>query len=72
MNPEQLREALAAIGWTGGVLALRLGCHRNLPLKWLDGSTALPPAVAAWLRRLAQAHQRNPPPDDWRTRASSD
>jgi hypothetical protein len=67
MTPDELIAALVAIGWSGRELALRLGCHRNLPVEWTSGRRAVPEPVATWLRGLVAHHAAHPAPE-WRTR----
>jgi hypothetical protein len=66
LTAAELKTSLATIGWSGRELSIRAGCHRNLPVKWLQGMTPVPPPIAAWLIRLARFHDRHPAPE-WRT-----
>lgn len=70
MLPAELHASLNVLGWSARYLAGLLGCTRVLVGQWLSGRTAVPPAVAAWLRMLVQAHKLHPPPSDWRRRAA--
>jgi plasmid maintenance system antidote protein VapI len=63
MTPERLQECLTAIGWTVRGLAAHLGLHETRSRRWVGGQYPVPPEVAAWLERLATAHERNPPPE---------
>ena len=70
MTPERFRISVAAIGWTLRGLADLLGCDDRLPRRWASGEANVPPSVGEWLDRLAKAHERHPPPQDWRKRAT--
>lgn len=59
---------LDTIGWSARELAGRLGCDPKLVRRWVDGVAETPPLVAAWVRKLAIAHRRIPPPEGWRKR----
>ncbi len=71
MTPAELAAALRSIGWPAAHLAEELGCSRNLPAAWLSGRAVVPPKVATVLRALAEAHERHPMPQDWRTRSAA-
>lgn len=66
MTQAELKNALDTIGWSGRELAIRANCHRNLPVKWLQGTIPVPAPIAAWLTRLARFHEQHPAPE-WRT-----
>lgn len=72
MPPAELAAALDALGWSARYLAGLLGCTRVLVGQWLSGRTAVPPAVAAWVRRRVRDMQADPPPtaSEWRRRAA--
>jgi hypothetical protein len=63
MSPERLQECLDIIGWSARGLADRLGLHFMRSRRWVTGDYPVPPDVAAWLERLAETHERNPPPE---------
>ncbi len=67
MTPLELVDALDALHWLPGRLALILGCSRDLPRKWLSGRTKVPPRVAEWLRLMADYARTHPAPREWRT-----
>lgn len=61
MTPQTLRRALAIIGWSQRGLADLLDVDERQVRRWATGAT-VPPAIAAWLTRLADFHEINPPP----------
>ena len=67
MTPAQFTAALATIGWSQRHLATLLACDTNLPTRWATGRAAVPPALAAWLGKLAECHRRHAVPE-WRIR----
>ena len=73
MTPDQLRDALALLHWSGRGLAAILMCDERLVRRWGSGAQAVPAPVAAWLGRLAAAHEANPAPcpADWRQRETA-
>jgi len=68
MTPALFAVALELVGWSKRQLATMLGCDHNLPARWAAGTAPIPPEIARWLDRLAQAHIANPVPTDWRVR----
>ena len=70
MTPDRFRAVLRLVHWTGRGLATILGCDERLIRRWAAGSAAIPLGVAEWLERLAAAHESNPPPAEWRSRAA--
>lgn len=68
MTPTEFADHLAAIGWTRASLAGRLGCDEKLCRRWASGHAPIPPAVGAWLARVAFAVGKHPAPTDWRVR----
>ncbi|HEX4173977.1 MAG TPA: hypothetical protein VHY82_16025 [Acetobacteraceae bacterium] len=61
--------ALAALGWTSGDLARRLGCSPTLADNWRHGrhGQTPPDCVLAWLEVLALHRGTEPqPPTNWR------
>lgn len=61
MTVERLIECQHAIGWSNRQLAEILDMNERQVRRWRAGSP-VPPPVAAWLERLAHAHQANPAP----------
>ena len=57
-----LRTYLETIGWSQRALADRLGIHETRVRRWASGAAETPPAVLAWLDRLAAAHRAHPAP----------
>lgn len=57
-----LRTHLETIGWSQRALADRLGIHETRVRRWASGAVQIPPAVLAWLDRLAEAHRAHPAP----------
>lgn len=62
MTPARLHACLATLDWTRRGLARRLGRTEGNVRQWLRGGGSMPYDVAAWLERLAQFHEGNPPP----------
>lgn len=62
MTAAAFRHALDAIGWSERQLAARIGCSQTLVNKYGRGVLAVPPALATWLERRAQAARDDPPP----------
>jgi len=52
LTPQQLREALDALGWKQVDLCRRAGLNKNTPSCWLSGSTPIPLWVSAYLGAL--------------------
>ena len=61
MTPQRLRECLALLRWSQRGLADALDADERQVRRWAAGA-AIPPAVAAWLDRLAAYHAKHPPP----------
>lgn len=68
MTPDRLRYCLDTIGWTQHQLAGILGLHETRTRRWAAGKYAIPPNVAEWLERLADAHATFPLPVGWEAR----
>lgn len=64
MGPQQLRDCMSLLGWTGATLAAQLGCGRSLVMRWMNGTslTGMPPSVAHWIIQRANAVIAFPPP----------
>jgi hypothetical protein len=61
-----LSAPLSRIGWTTGELSRRLRIAPETTTHWASGRRAPPPAVLAWLERVARAVEGvGPPPEDW-------
>jgi len=63
MTPDRFNECLAAMDWSVKGLADFLGLPHTRPRRWAEGRYPVPPEVATWLERLAEVHEKNPPPD---------
>lgn len=63
MTADEMRECMAAIGWSQRMFALVLnGGDRNGIREMMNGEVPIPHDIADWLQRLARYHQANPPP----------
>ena len=62
MTPARLREVLALLRWSRRGLGATLNRAASTIDQWSDGRARIPDDVAAWLERLAKAHEKNPPP----------
>ncbi len=63
MTPEEMRFALAELGWSWSDLADKLGANRSVVQRWRH----VPPAVARWLEECRQVNRMMPPaPQCWR------
>lgn len=62
MTPTDLRAALADLHWSQRGLAAILRKDERQVRRWATGEAQIPPAVADWLARLAEAMRANPPP----------
>jgi transcriptional regulator with XRE-family HTH domain len=62
MIPGRLRECLKSLRWSAFDLAEQLGCPESEVTTWLEGRTAAPIAIAAWLEALVKAHRALRPP----------
>lgn len=54
MAPEDLRTALAALGWRQADLCRKAGLHKDTPGRWLSGATAIPAWVPAYLGAILE------------------
>jgi transcriptional regulator with XRE-family HTH domain len=70
MGPAQIKECMTLLGWSASTLADQLGCGRAIVVQWINGTSAhgIPPAIADWIIRRADAAIPLPPPIGWRTR----
>ena len=61
---------MALLGWTASTLADQLGCGRAIVVQWTNGNSAhgIPPTIADWIVRRADAAISLPAPTGWRTR----
>lgn len=73
MKPVQIKACTALLGWNASTLADQLGCGRAVVVQWINGTSAhgIPPAIADWIIRRADAAIPLPPPTGWRTRIGS-
>lgn len=62
MSPDELQACLDDIGWSSRALADRIGVAETTARRWREGTAATPLPIAHWLRQLAAAHRRLPPP----------
>lgn len=62
MTSDRLLDRLAVIGWSLRQLSVRLGCDETRVRRWAAGQQQIPPNVAAWLEKLAEAHEAAPMP----------
>jgi len=62
MTDQELADTLDALHWSNRRVADLLNCSETLIRKWLAGRAAVPPAVAAWLRRCATLAATFPAP----------
>lgn len=62
MATNELAEILDAIHWPQRTLASVLGVDESTVRRWQRGDRPIPEPIAAWLRQLAAAHLRHPPP----------
>jgi ribosome-binding protein aMBF1 (putative translation factor) len=65
MTPARFHACLSAIGWSQRALADRLGIHETRVRRWASSKYPIPETVAAWLERLAKAHEKEPWPTGW-------
>ena len=76
MNAERLLDCMELLGWTAPILAEQLECDRALVARWMDRASpdGVPPAVAEWISRRADAAMMlpAPPPATWRAGAARD
>ncbi len=57
----RLTEALIALRWTYGTLAIELRISPSTTRNWGLGRSPVPPALLAWLEDLAAYHVAHPP-----------
>ena len=62
MTPDEYRQTVDTIGWSSEEVARRLGVTSKRAQRWRSGNVAVPEPIAVWLRRLAAAVDRHPPP----------
>lgn len=62
MATTEMAECLEALHWPQRTLATVLGVDESTVRRWQRGDRPVPDAIASWLRQLAAAHQRLPPP----------
>lgn len=59
MEPEELREALATLGWSQQRCATEMGINERTVRRWCSTETT-PPSLAAWIRRLVAKYAAGP------------
>jgi len=62
MTPDELEDALRALGWSKWELARRLRTERQKVGRWAHGTTPVPDPVADWLTLLVRMQSALPPP----------
>lgn len=62
MTPQRLIECLRAIGWSRRGAATQVGLSEMSFRRYEAGTAKVPADIAAWLEKLAAAHERNPAP----------
>lgn len=50
MTPDELREALAELGWSQAKFARLIGTHPNAVCNWATGKARVPGSAVAYLR----------------------
>lgn len=60
-----LADILTLLRWSNRGLADILGVPEQTVRRWRRGSAPTPEPVGAWLCALADAHEANPPPEEW-------
>ena len=68
MTPAQFAAALDATGWTDREAARQFGCDKKAIYRYRTGIAVVPSELAGWLRRFQFWAERNPVPDNWKTR----
>jgi DNA-binding transcriptional regulator YiaG len=61
VTPDRFRECLDALNWTQPQLAAVLDMGDRQVRRWAAGDP-MPEHIAAWLEKLAQFAEANPPP----------
>jgi transcriptional regulator with XRE-family HTH domain len=62
MTPKRLIQCLEQIGWTRRGVAAKVGLSDMSFRRYEAGTARVPDDIAAWLEKLAAAHERNPAP----------
>lgn len=62
LTPDQLRDALALLGWSQRGFARILQRDEGTVRQWARGALTIPSDVALWLDGLAGYFRQNPPP----------
>jgi DNA-binding transcriptional regulator YdaS (Cro superfamily) len=57
-----MRPLLAEIGWSARELSQRIGVPERTVQQWVAGTRQAPAWLVPWLRRVAKALARLPPP----------
>jgi ribosome-binding protein aMBF1 (putative translation factor) len=62
MTPNQLRQCLSTLGWSGNHLARLLNRDPKQIKRWTSGQYQIPTNIAEWLKQRADITQLLPPP----------
>ena len=62
MHTRRLAICLTILGWSAREYARRIGEHRTIVTRQLEGTSPVAADIAAWLERLVAAHLQNPCP----------
>jgi hypothetical protein len=62
MATTEMAEILETLHWPQRTLAVVLGIDESNVRRWQRGDRPVPEPIAVWLRQLAAAHRRLPPP----------
>jgi hypothetical protein len=71
VTASEFESALRTIGWSHRHVALLLGCHVDIPIRWGKGIVEVPASIGRWLAGLERVHRRSKAPEDWRLRAKN-
>jgi hypothetical protein len=63
MDADRFRTCMEAVDWSLRGLGRLLNVNLATVQRWASGEQDVPVHIAAWLETLAQAHERNPPPE---------
>ena len=58
MTSERFQQCLTVLRWSQFDIAVVLKCDVFLVHAWSNGTAPVPDDIAAWLEKLAKAHQR--------------
>jgi transcriptional regulator with XRE-family HTH domain len=54
MNPDELRDALAELGWKQSDFCAKAGIERNTSSRWINGHNPIPAWVPAFLGAMLE------------------